>query len=398
MALKKTLNAAMELLVVAICTIALAFTIAGIFVSVLGRNAAGAHDLVEYWASGQLLVHHEDPYSASLILPLERSVNFPAGLPPLIMGNPPWSLPLVVPLGFLDAKTADLLWLVVSCACLVASIRMVWRMHGSPKTPLNILAYTFAPALSCLLAGQVTIFVLFGLVLFLRFHQTRPFLAGGALWLCLLKPHLFLPFGVVLLLWMIVQRSYKVLAGSCVALCASMATATSLDGSVWQHYGQMMRTARLDRGVLPSLSFLLRENVWPHTLWVQCIPAAIGCVWALFYFRRHRGEWNWLEHGSLVMLVSVLVAPYTWLMDQAVLIPALLHGIYATRSRNLIAVLGLGSAAIEIGALLGLRLLHSNFYLWTSPVWLIWYLFATRRETAGTLDSRVGAGVGVESA
>jgi hypothetical protein len=98
------------------------------------------------------------------------------------------------------------------------------------------------------------------------------------------------------------------------------------------------------------------------------------------------------------MLVSVVVAPYTWLMDQAVLIPALLHGIYATRSRNLIGVLGLASAVIEIAAVMGLRLLHSNFYLWTSPAWLIWYLFATHRDTTGTIGSPVGTGVEVENA
>jgi hypothetical protein len=89
-----------------------------------------------------------------------------------------------------------------------------------------------------------------------------------------------------------------------------------------------------------------------------------------------------MEHGSLLMLVSVLVAPYTWLMDQAILIPALLHAAYLTRSRSLIAVLALASAVIDIGALRGMALLHSAFYLWTAPAWLAWYLYAIR-ATAG---------------
>jgi hypothetical protein len=92
-----------------------------------------------------------------------------------------------------------------------------------------------------------------------------------------------------------------------------------------------------------------------------------------------------MEHGSLLMLVSVLVAPYTWLMDQAILIPALLHAAYLTRSRSLIAVLALASAVIDIGALRGIELLHSPFYIWTTPAWFAWYLFATRSsyETKG---------------
>jgi hypothetical protein len=72
------------------------------------------------------------------------------------------------------------------------------------------------------------------------------------------------------------------------------------------------------------------------------------------------------------------LAPYTWLMDQAILIPALLHAAYLTRSRSLVAILALASAVIEVGILRGLPLLHSAFYLWTAPAWLAWYLYATR--------------------
>jgi hypothetical protein len=71
-------------------------------------------------------------------------------------------------------------------------------------------------------------------------------------------------------------------------------------------------------------------------------------------------------------------APYTWLFDQAILIPALLHAAYLTRSRNLIAVLALASAAIDIGALRGVEIIHSLLYIWTAPAWLLWYLYATR--------------------
>jgi hypothetical protein len=40
----------------------------------------------------------------------------------------------------------------------------------------------------------------------------------------------------------------------------------------------------------------------------------------------------------------------------------------------------LASAVIEIVALRGLSVTHSAFYLWTAPVWLAWYLYATKRR------------------
>jgi hypothetical protein len=379
---RRKLQAIAEFLVVGICTLAFVLTAVGILASVLGSNAAGSRDFVQYWAAGHQLIHHANPYDAAAILPMERAVGFPSGLPAFIMPNPPSALLLVLPLGFLGPVTAELLWLALLLACLVGSVLIVWTMHGRPKNQLHLLGYSFAPALSCLLSGQVTIFLLLGLVLFLRLHRSRPFLAGVSLWLCMLKPHLFLPFGVVLVVWVIATRSYKVLVGTVVALGVSTAVSFVLDPLVWVHYGQMLRAARINRLAIPCLSIMLRQKLSPNAIWLQYLPAALGCVWALAYFRRHRDDWDWMEHGSLLMLVSILVAPYTWFMDQVILIPALLHAAYVTRSRSLVAILALASAVIEVEILRGLPLLQSALFLWTAPAWLVWYIFATRATVA----------------
>ena len=371
-----------EFLVVGVCTVTFALTVLGIFASVLGSDAPGRRDFVEYWASGYQLAHHANPYDGVAILRLERSVGFPSGTPVLIMWNPPPALLLVLPLGFLGPITADWLWLLLLLASLVASVRMVWSMHGRPKNLVHFLGYSFAPALVCLLAGQVSIFVLLGLVLFLRLHRSHPFLAGVSLWLCLLKPHLFLLFGIVLLVSAIVTRSYKLLVGTSVALGVSTAIALVLDPLVWVQYGQMMSatsTVRMQQELIPCVSIMLRWIVSPKTMWLQYLPSALGCIWALAYFRKHQDHWDWMENGSLLMLVSVLLAPYTWLMDQAILVPALLHAAYRTRSRSLVAILALASAFIEMGILGGPSVMHSARYMWTAPAWLAWYLYATRR-------------------
>ncbi len=371
-----------EFLVVAVCTVTFALTAVGIFSSLLGRGSAGSRDFVEYWASGQQLIHHANPYDAQELLKLERSVGFPHQLPVIIMGNPPSALLLVLPLGMVGAKAGEMIWELLLLASLFASVQMIRKMYGAPKNLMHLLAYSFAPVLSCLLSGQITIFLLLGLTLFLRFHRSRPFWAGASLWLCLLKPHLFLPFGVVLLLWIIRTRSYRIVGGTAFALVVGSAIATMMNPLVWMQYAQMMRQERLDRVLIPSPSTMLRQYVYPHTLWLQCLPAAIGCVWALAYFLNRRTEWDWTRDGSLLMLVSVFVAPYTWFMDQAVLIPALLRGAYLTRSRTLIAILALMSAVVEIALLRKVPLLHSAFYVWTAPGFLIWYLFAAGSQSA----------------
>ena len=291
------LVAVTEFLVVGICTCMFALTAVGICGSLLAKNAAGTRDFVEYWAAGTQLVRHANPYDVGEITLLERSAGFPPEIAARIMPNPPSALLLVYPLGFLSARAAEFLWLLLLIICLVVSVRMIWIMHGRPKNQLQVLGYSFAPALSCLLSGQVTIFILLGLVLFLRFHRSRPFLAGVSLWLCMLKPHLFVPFGLVLILWAMLNRNYKILAGTVAALGATSLIPLILDPQVWVQYFHMMKTARVDRVTIPCLSVILRQSVWPHTFWIQCLPVAVGSAWAISYFFKRRNRWNWVEHG-----------------------------------------------------------------------------------------------------
>ncbi len=382
-AVVEKLRTVFEFLAVAVCTVPFLLLTMGACFVLLGPKAAGSRDFIEYWAAGQQLAHGANPYDAAALLQLEQSAGFPAGLPAQIMANPPSALALVMPLGWLGPTAGELLWILLLLASLIASIEMLRSMHGRPRNLLRLLGYAFAPAFSCLLAGQVTLFLLLGLVLFLRLHTTKPFWAGASLWLCLLKPHLFVPFGVVLLAWIISTRAYRILAGCLAALAMTSALATLVDRQVWTQYAAMMNVLRVDKLPLPCLSVLVRQYVPPHAGWLQALPGLAGCLWALFFWRKYRHRWDWLRQGSLLMLVSVLVAPYSWFMDQAVLLAALLHGVFLTRSRLLVTALALISAAIEIGTLSGVKL-YSPFYLWTAPAWLLWYLLATRQTSAET--------------
>ena len=130
------------------------------------------------------------------------------------MRNPPTAFFMAWPLGFVSARTGAVLWSLALVAALMISIRLLWIMQGRPADRLHLVGYCFAPVLACLLAGQIGIFLLLGLVLFLRFYKTRPTVAGASLTLCVLKPHLFLPFAVALCVWAIHGRAWRLLMGA----------------------------------------------------------------------------------------------------------------------------------------------------------------------------------------
>ena len=355
----------------------LALVIVALFMCVapLVGKVAGARDFVIYWATGQQLVHHANPYDLDAMTRIERASGLPAMYNVGFMRNPPWGLPLALPLGLVGLRVGTLLWSLVLLACLVGSVHMLWRMFGRPRNSLHWLGYSFGPAVTCLIAGQTAMFALLGLVLFLRLHRTRPFLAGMSLWLCALKPHLFLVFGVVLLAWILVEGSYKILAGAAVAMAASCAAVYWIDPRAWMEYSQMMRTGGIENETIPCLGIVLRLWLSPQTMWLQFLPAGLGCIWALGYFWPRRHTWDWLKNGSPVMLVSIVLAPFGWLFDQVLAMPALLQGAYLTRSRTMLVMLALASLLVEVDSIWGVNF-FSAFNLFTAPAWLAWYLIA----------------------
>jgi hypothetical protein len=148
----------------------------------------------------------------------------------------------------------------------------------------------------------------------------------------------------------------------------------------------MMRTVGIEKEFIPCLSIVLHLWVSPQTMVLQYLPAALGCVWGLGYFWTRRHTWDWMKNGSLLLLVSIVFAPYCWLFDQCVAIPALLQGAYLTRHRSLLAILAGASILIEIELMSRVKI-PSVLYLWTAPAWLVWYLCAigfNRTQAKGT--------------
>jgi hypothetical protein len=339
----------------------------------LAGKMAGSRDFVAYYATGRQLVHHADPYDADAIRRIERSAGLSVnGV--LLMRNPPWSLPIAFPLGFFGVRIAAILWSLVLLACLLIPVYLVRKMHGSPPNYIHWLSLSFTPALMCLTMGQTSLFALLGLTLFLYYHHTHPFAAGASLWLCTLKPHLFLPFAAALMAWIVVSRSYKLLAGAAVAMAASCVLTFWIDPSAFSAYMALMRSPSVVQEFVPCLSDAMRFSINREAVWLQYLPAALACLWAVWYFWRRRHAWSWIENGSPLILLSLVAAPYSFVYDQSIAIPAVFHGAFTTRKRYLLIVLVCILAVIELEAT-RFRI-SSVYYLWTAPVWLLWYFIA----------------------
>lgn len=352
----------------------------------LNRGGVANRDFIQYWAASKLLLHGANPYDATALTAIERS----AGLtkPPIIIWNTPFILPVILPLGTLAAKLSLILWLLSLIVCLAISVHIVHDLNGRPRNRLHLIGYCFAPALGCLFAGQVSFFALLGLVLFLRFHSERPFFAGAALSLCAVKPHLFIAFGIALLVWCISRRSYWILYGAALAISLWLSASLVIDPVAWTQYSQLARVSGMNAAPVPTFSVILRAAISPKSFLMQFALSAGACLWAVVYVRKH--SWNWLTDGSLLMLVSVWSAPYSWFYDEAVLLPAILGGVYciANNRGSLLPFLAIqGLAFLEIIA----KVPMGYGYFWTTTAWLAWYLYDVRYDTLNAGSHNFGS-------
>ena len=165
---------------------------------VLSDKIAANKDFIAYWTAGHRLAQGANPYDFEAVGGMERAFG---GSTLTVMRNPPDAFFLVLPLSLCSPKIGLLLWMMALLAAFSLSLWILWFLNGRPDNRLHLLGCLFAPALICLLVGQIGIFLLLGVVLFLYLRRKRPFLAGAAILLCALKPHLFVSFFAVLLVW-----------------------------------------------------------------------------------------------------------------------------------------------------------------------------------------------------
>jgi hypothetical protein len=344
---------------------------------VAGKPAA--KDYISYWSAGHLLTNDADPYSYSKVLAVEKEHGY-VQAKPLIMLNPPWSLFLALPLGWGTPRAGLIFWMAAGIACILVFLQL---LNVAPDN--RLFAYLFAPALASLSVGQSSPFLLLGFTLFLRFNRTRPFLAGAALLLMAIKPHLFVVFWPILLIDCLHCRRFLLLVGSAVALVGATAFAMYLDPRIWSEYLSMLYASRLDTKFIPTTAFLLRYLIAPNSAWLQLVPSAAAIAWAIWFYVRNRRIWDWGIHGMPLMLVTILVSPYAWMTDELVLLPSIMFALAKPTRAKYSTAIFIAISGTAVMMTIAQVQLPSGAYIWTSAAWCGWYLYSmhskSRRES-----------------
>ncbi len=338
------------------------------------------YDFVEYWAAGRLTLQGENPYDIERMEQLQREVGrTDEGI---LMWNPPWTLPFVLPFGLLDAHAAHLAWLVLHFLALGFCADRLWRLYGGSADQRWVswlLALTFLPCYFALTAGQISPLILLGATLFLHFSERRSdALMGVAAVLLAIKPHLAYLFWLALFCWAMRERRWKVLAAGAVTGALLTAIPLAFDHGLLQQYWHTFTSQSPAQYRSPTLAHCLRALIDPDNFRLQFLAMVPGLAWFVPWFYVHRNRWDWKEQLPLLLTVSVLTTAYGgWPFDLVLLLVPVVQ--VAARLEN--GALRWRTLAISAHVLIGVIAvaqlalgIEYFWFIWMCPMVLVLYV------------------------
>jgi len=303
-----------------------------------------------------------------------------------MMWNPPWTLALVLPFSLLPYLWSRTLWFLASVLATFFCADWLWRFYdGSERLRWLswLVAFTFGPTLRGFAVGQISPFLLLGVVGFLFFVQReRYWWAGVVLILASFKPHIVYLIGLSLVCWAVDRRRWAVLLGGAMVLLAAMGVVLIVNPALLDQYRFAVTHYPPQQWATATLGAGLRMLFGIELFWLQFVPSALGGLWFLLYWRRYREGWDWKKQLPLIALVSAMTSAYGWTYDYSIVLLAVLPVVVTLSGDNhqpyVISKIVLLSAYIVVDVVDLFSTMDQVWFWWMTPFFFGWYLLAQR--------------------
>jgi hypothetical protein len=368
---------------------------------VQSSEVKGVRDFVEYWSASRLLLTGDNPYSPAELLSIQKTAGW-SNAEPLIMWNPPWTFPFILWFGLMDFTSGQFLWLLAQTSFIIISAQLLWRINGQFVDGSWIpwlLALTFVSTGFVLIIGQITPLILLGVTLFIYFERQKNWLGIAiAITILSVKPHLSYLVWPVLALWIWQGKEWRIVFATVVSVACVAVIPLMFDRQIYSEYFALYRFGGITKPLdwpTPTLGNMLKIFFDFDGVSIQVIPSLIAVVWVLWYWQRHKQDWQWSVQLPLIVLVSVTTNFFVWTYDQVVFLPALIQGAsWLVRNRlpwyrSIAALLYIGANLTHV--VLRFLVADERWYFWLAPTLLTAYLFYLWESDHGlvTASSRV---------
>ncbi len=193
-------------------------------------------------------------------------------------------------------------------------------------------------------------------------------------------------FLIAVVVWTIQARRWIIALSGSLALLVASVFVELLNPHIFAQF--LARTTQVvhETEVYPNLGGMLYLASGLHA--VAIIPQVAGLVWLVFYWKKHRHNWNWWEQGPLVILCSVVCSYYSFPYDEILALPALLIASAAGSRRMFLAAFSLTNLGylFYISGVAGRFGYGYMFLWWTASGWLVTYIISLRHKR-GTIGA-----------
>ena len=277
--------------------------------------ASGRNDFLALYAGGQL-AGTSSLYDSQRVREVQVHAIGEWG-PSLRFSRLPYYALLLKPLTLLPYRIAYLIFEVLSVLALLG-FALLWP--GEDRRTKWLVCCWSLPAFVALLGGQDVSFLLLWIALSIRAYQKdKPGTAGALLALCAAKYHLMILAPVA----MVAQRRWRMAAGAAVMGGALLAVSFAVAGPTWPlQYYAVLTDPHIHAGTtsMPNIHALAASM--PFAGWFLEVLASSAIVVVLFSASRRHSSFEWAL--AMALAGGILVSFHTYLMDCAILLPALM--------------------------------------------------------------------------
>ncbi len=285
----------------------------------------GSDDFIAFWSAFQVAADNGNPYDGQKLLAVQREVGWSNSDPQWFL-NPPTLLVLLSPILSLPFMTSVEIWFLTNVFLIIAIGLTTWKLlRIIPPRPAWVLlgASLFLPVLESLKFGQLSIAITFSVIATLYLLSRKLDSCAALVFVFVLqKPHLLLPFIVVLLWWAIAQKRTRFLSSlaSAVILLTLLTLAFVPDGfNSWK----ALEFSPLDwhsAALVSWVRIFAEERGFTSAPWIVGIYTTVFCAISVFVTRPWLSDFSWSENFAPLLLLSTLSAPYLWPFDFALLV------------------------------------------------------------------------------
>ena len=352
-------------------------------------------DYNQFWTAGYKTIHQENPYLDNRLL------------------YPPWVIPLGMPFSVLAFDLSRLLWYLLEVGLILFACARIWVYYNGPPRYLWlawVVGISFSPAIFALIWGQLSPFIITGVILFLENMEPGPgqslgnpkelvkqsfatkigpgdasvatlhpndmlkreanlILAGLCTYLIALKPQSLYLFWLAFLFWSWMKREWKAFGISLLSLIAATFFVSLFVPDILSQYILSFNTRLPSEFGTPTLGYWLRILFGEQFTVLQFVPPLVGVVWFGLYWMRKKNSWQWAQEMPVLAFASLLTTPHGWTHDYLILAVGILPVFAALASLHSKRRLILALAAWLIFNVVVI-LLHFQL----SDFWFVWQI------------------------